>query len=147
MGTAREQLLSITTLTPPQSAKDMFLNVSTGAEHLFGDIILNPDKWANIAIPVEGKKVKEYLLDWIANETGHPAEDSVTVVKAFPATDTQSGSYLTFVPGVTNPASSSNFELVVTDNGKKEITGFLIKMKDYTGFYSGDLVFHWDTED
>lgn len=144
--TAGEQLVIYSTLDSPNTALDHFKNITFNAT-FDGDIILNSGKWANIAIPVEGKKVKEYFLDWIEQETGRPAQDSVLLVKSFPSTDSVSGKYLTFVPGVTNPLSSGNFDLVVTDNGIKEITGFLIKMKDYSSFYNGVLSFHWDRND
>ena len=117
------------------------------AEATSGSVILNNDEWMDIAIPVVGKKVKEYLLDWIEAETGRPAEDSVLVCKALPSTDTVSGTYKAFVPGVTNPSSSGNFDLVVTDDGVNEIVGFQIKMKDYKAFYDNDLVFSWNAFD
>lgn len=142
--TAKEWLLRYSTLPIGTTARNHFLSIN---QDMSGDIVLNPNKWANIAIPVEGKRVKEYLLDWIAAETGKPAEDSVEVVKAYPATATQSGRWLAFVPGVTNPANSGNFNLVMDDNGAREIVGFLIKIKDYTTFYDGTLVFHWDRND
>lgn len=122
----------------------------TGA--LEGSILLNNNKWMNISVPVKNKKIKEYFLDAVLSEvqTQTPSaqiQDIVEVVKAFPASDESVGSYLTFVPGVTNPLASGNFNLVTTDNGTEEINSFLCKMKDYSSLYSGVIEFSWTTED
>jgi hypothetical protein len=119
---------------------------------LEGSIRLNSNKWMNISVPVKGQKVKQYFLDNVLQivQTQTPSaqiQDIVEVVKAFPASDESVGAYLTFVPGVTNPLASGNFNLVTTDNGTEEINSFLCKMKDYSSLYSGTIEFSWSTGD
>ena len=143
--TVADKLLEMSTLSSGHTALEHFTHISTGS--LSGAITLNNNAYMEIAIPVKGKKVKEYFLDWIADETGHPIEDSVEFVKTFPANDNSTGRYLVFVPGVTKPENEGNFYLVGNDGDSEEINGFLCKMKDYKAFYDGDLVFTWNSAD
>jgi len=145
--TAQERMLALTGLTGAHSAEDHFMSITTGSGALSGSIRLDSNATMDIAIPVKGWKVKEYLLDWIANETGRAAEDSVRYCTARVANDASIGVTLAFVPGVTNPANDGNFLLVTADEGSEEITGFRIKMKDYSGFHADTLVFNWTTGD
>jgi hypothetical protein len=128
--------------------------VTTGGGNTFktGVIVLDNNKWMNIAIPVIGRKVKEYFVDVVLAEvqTQTPtavASDIFEVCKAFPASDESTSKFLVYVPDVTPAASAGNFNLVTTDGDYEEINGMLVKMKDYSGIYSGELEYRWTTED
>jgi len=108
-----------------------------------GTIRLEPNRYQMIAIPVEGVKVKEYFLDRLATITDRPVEEIVELVKSYPSSDASSSKYQVFAPGVTNPESSTNFELVQTDGNITEITPFLVSMKDFDGY----IDFTWTQDD
>lgn len=117
-----------------------------------GIITLDSNKWMNIAIPVKGYKVKEYFIDTILAEVqtqtpGAVASDIVEVAKAFPASDESSSKFLVYVPDITPTGAAGNFNLVTTDGANQEINGMLVKMKDYSGIYTGELTFSWTTGD
>lgn len=119
---------------------------------LSGSITLDSNKWMNLAIPVEGRKVKEYFVDAVLAivQTQSPAaiaSDIIEVVKAFPASDESVNKYLVYVPDITPAAAEGNFSLVATDGANKEINGFLCKMKDYSALYTGEIIFSWDGND
>lgn len=125
---------------------------STGGGDLSGTITLDNNKWMNLAVPVEGAKIKEYFVDVVlatvrTQSPGAQASDIIEVVKAFPASDESTSKFLVYVPDVTPAGAAGNFDLVATDGANKEINGFLCKMKDYSGLYSGELEFSWDSGD
>ncbi len=117
-----------------------------------GTISLDSNKWMNIAVPVKGRKIKEYFVDKVLEivrvETPTAtASDIFEVLKAFPASDESVSKYLVYVPDITPNTSPGNFNLVTTDGTKKEINGFLCKTKDYSNVYSSTLEFDWTTEE
>lgn len=149
---ASARLLELTALTGTQTARDHFMSITTGGGTLSGSITLDSGRWMNIAIPVEGRKVKEYFVDVVlalvqTQSPGAVASDIIEVCKAFPASDESISKYLVYVPDVTPAGAAGNFDLVATDGPNKEINGFLCKMKDYSGLYTGELVFDWNSVD
>jgi len=111
---------------------------SIGPESAVGTIKLQSNAWQMVAINRKAQ-VKEYFLDRLEQLTGSDVASLVEVVKAFPSSDDSKNKYQVFVPGVSNPASSSNFNLVTSDNGVDEINPFLVKTKEF----SGDIVLDW----
>jgi len=110
-----------------------------------GSIYLQKNAWMMLAVPKEGAKIYDDVIKPIEDEYGVDAKDIFEVFNAYPYTEGENGSkrkFLSFVPGVTNPAGSNNFNLIYKDtNGEKEITGFWCKTKDY----SGDVItYNWD---
>lgn len=118
-------------------------NSSDGNGHSSGTIVLRPNDVQIIAVPVKGQKIYEYFLQRIEDITGGVASDYIKLVKAYPSSDESVGKYLVFVPGLTNPASSTNFQLYTTDGVHKEINGFVCETKDF----SGTVEFTWDSAD
>jgi len=121
----------------------LFDTCGTGGGSCSGTIILQPNQFQNIAIPVEGVKVKEYFLDKVADIIGAEASTVIELVKAYGSNDVNSNKYQIYVPELTNPLSGTNFELVQTDGTAKEITAFRVKTKDFTG----TIEVPWDTAD
>ena len=108
-----------------------------------GTITLQPDRFQDIAIPVKGKKVKDYFLDAIADTIGSDVSDVIEFVKAFPSSDASDNKYLIYKPGVSEPEDEGNFELVQTDGDYTEITAFRVRTKEF----DGTIEFDWDTDD
>jgi len=113
-----------------------------------GRIHLQENAWQMIAINVEGVKVKEYLLDKLAEICDTDTENIVKRVSAYFGDENK---FTSFIPAVTDSESSKNFELVRTDASNdlevKEITAFWIKMLDYKTYYDDELIFEWDSAD
>lgn len=108
-----------------------------------GKIVLQPNRYQMVAIPVKGVKVKEYFLDKIEDIIGDDANTVIDVVKAYPSSDVSDNKYMVFKPNLTNPDSSTNFELIQTDGDYTEITSFYVVTKDFTD----DIVVPWDASD
>ena len=92
-----------------------------------GEIKLSSNTWQLIAIPREGAKVKEYFCDRLSSKYGASSSDMIEVCSAFFGDENKFRSY---IPGVTKASTSNNFPLVWDDDGRLEITGFWVKMKD-----------------
>lgn len=108
-----------------------------------GTIVLQPNRFQMIAIPVAGVKVKEYFLDKIAEIVGDDASTVIELVKAYPSSDASEKKYQVFIPDLTNPDSSTNFELMQTDGDITEITAFYVKTKEF----DGTIEYTWDSAD
>jgi hypothetical protein len=121
-----------------------------------GQIKLNNNVWQLISIPVKGKNINDYFLaevetrlNALATTAGHgqagslTAADAIEVVNAYPG---DLNSFLSFIPGVTNPASANNFNLVRNDGvNVDEVAGFWVKMKNYHQYTNSvDIIFDWD---
>jgi len=114
----------------------------TDSAGMSGSIYLQKNAWMMLACPIgTSAKIYEDFISVLENQTGLAAADMFEVFNAYPYIDGQNREFLSFVPGVTNPASKSNFNLIYEDtNGEKEITGFWVKTKDY----DGDVItFNW----
>ena len=102
-----------------------------------GSIYLQKNAWMMLAVPKENAKIYDDFILPIVTQSGIAQEDLFEVFNAYPYTEGPNGSqrqFLSFVPNVTNPASSNNFQLIYEDsNGEKEISGFWVKTKDYPG--------------
>jgi hypothetical protein len=110
-----------------------------------GSIYLQKNAWMMLAVPKEDANIYDDFIKKIEDQTGKDGNEIFEVFNAYPYTEGPNGSsrqFLSFVPGVTNPASSSNFQLIYEDsNGEKEITGFWCKTLDY----EGDVItYNWD---
>jgi len=108
-----------------------------------GVIILQPNRFQMVAIPVAGVKVKEYFLDKIAEIVDADASTVIEFVKAYGSNDTNEKKFQVFVPDLTNPDSSTNFELIQADGDAKEITAFYVRTKEF----EGTIEIPWDTAD
>jgi len=110
-----------------------------------GSIYLQKNAWMMLAVPKEDATIYDDFIKPIEDQTGMDANEIFEVFNAYPYTEGENGSsrqFLSFVAGVTNPASSNNFQLIYEDsNGEKEITGFWCKTLDY----DGDVItYNWD---
>jgi len=108
-------------------------------------------RWQLISIPVRGKNVKEYFIDWVdakikTYDNTKSVTDVIERVSSYPG---DLGKFLSFIPGVTPSASEGNFSLVRNDGVNiNEITGFWVKILDYKTITGGDdLIFPWDMID
>jgi len=108
-----------------------------------GTIILQPNRFQMVAIPVPGLKVKEYFLDKVAEIIGDDASTVIELVKSYPSSDVSEKKFQVFVPDLTNPDSSTNFELMQIDGDAKEITAFYVKTKEF----DGTIEVPWDFAD
>lgn len=125
-------------------------NVMSGV--MSGVITLDKSKFMSIAIPVKGRKIKEYFVDSVLSEVRKQtpsalASDIFEVLKTFPASDDSVSKFLIYVPDITPEDSQGNFYLISSDGNSKEINGITVKMKDYSSFYDKELKFNWTTED
>lgn len=111
-----------------------------------GTIVLQPNRFQAIAIPVTGRKVNEYFLDKIAETVGADANTVINLVKSYPSSDASEKKFQVFVPGLTNPDSSTNFELVQTDGVVTEITPFYVQTKEFPEGMD-TIEFTWDIAD
>ena len=112
-----------------------------GGDSLSGSILLQKDKWQLLAVPVKGNKIYENFIKVIEDKYSVDGGDIFEIFNAYPATNSQSSEFLSFVPNVTNPLSRHNFSLVITDaNDEHEVVGFWAKTKNYSG---DELVFDW----
>ena len=115
------------------------------AAGMSGSIYLQKNAWMMLAVPKENAKIYDDFILPIVTQSGIAQEDLFEVFNAYPYTEGPNGSqrqFLSFVPNVTNPASSNNFQLIYEDsNGEKEISGFWVKTKDYPG---NTITFNWD---
>ena len=98
-------------------------------ESLNGILRLQFGGFQLVALPVN-KKVSD-LVDLIASKTGLSETEVVKVCNAAPGTNTAVGNMYNYVPGITNKASSNNFDLIIQDADIKEITAFWIQMLDH----------------
>lgn len=105
-----------------------------------GSILLNPNVWQLIAIPIQSEKVYEYFVKQLEDKTGESEENIIEVCNCYFG---QEDKFRSYVPSVTNRLSSNNFPLSITDGIHSEITAFWVKMRDYTTFYNQDLIFEW----
>ena len=108
-----------------------------------GTILLQPNRFQDIAIPVKGKKVKEYFLDVIEQQIGKDVSTVIELVKAFPSSDASEKKYLIYKPGVSEPTDKGNFDLVQTDGAYTEITAFRVRTKSFTD----PIEYKWDSKD
>jgi len=120
-----------------------FTSCSSGSGSGAGKILIQPNRWQMIAVPVN-KKVKEYFCDRLESIAGKPIEDLVEVAKAFPSADVSHGMYLIYKPGLTNPANDGNFRMMATDGTVTEIVPFLLSTYD---FGDDPIEFTWDSAD
>lgn len=95
-----------------------------------------------VALPVN-KKVSD-LVDLIALKTNKLDSEVVEVCNAAPGLNTDVGIMYNYVPGFTNKLSTDNFDLIMSDSGIKEITGFWIQMKEHDTLSYIDI--EWDSE-
>jgi hypothetical protein len=92
------------------------------------------------AVPIDGK-IYEDFVQKIEDKYSVNGADIFEVFNAYPATDTQSSEFLSFIPGVTSTLTKHNFPLRMVDStNSDEIIGFWIKTKNYAG---DELVFDW----
>jgi len=128
---------------------------STGSGELSGqiklDVVANSINSQLIAIPVKGKKVKEYFLDWIDNkiksyDSSKDVSDVIEQVRALPE---GADDWLVYVPGVTPEDNEGNFNLVIDDgNNIFEVVAFEVRIKDYKGITGGDdIIYEWGSEE
>jgi len=121
-----------------------------GGGQATGRIRLNNNVWQLIAIPVQNKNVNDYFLSNIeaqlqTYDSNTDITDVIEVVNAYPG---HVDKFYSFVPGITNTASESNFPLTVDDGSIKEVTAFWVKMKDYYSITNNeDIIFEWDQAD
>jgi len=120
-----------------------FANCSLDGISGTGKVLIQPNRWQMVAVPVN-KKVKDYFCDRLGNIANQAPEDLIELVKSFPSSDESHGKYLIYVPGLTNPDSSGNFNLMTPDNNIKEINAFLLKTKD---FGTDPIEYTWDVSD
>ena len=107
---------------------------SSGSAGAHGTIVLQPNRFQDIAIPVTGKKVKEYFLGKVAKAAGvDDVSEVIELVKAYPSSDASDNKYLIFIPGKTKETNSGNFDLVQTDGDYREITAFRCLTKEFEG--------------
>lgn len=119
------------------------LKVPYNKDNLAGQILLQKDKWQLLSVPIEGK-IYEDLIVKIEDKYGVDGADIFESFNAYPATNSQSSEFLSFIPNVTNTLTKHNFDLIMTDlNGEKEVLGFWAKTKNYAG---DELVFDWSRE-
>ena len=140
MATASEKLLEYSTLTGTHTAREHFLSIQTGVGS--GSVKLERGVWQSIAIPVK-QKVYEYFLVRLAEKYNVNPEDMVEVVNTYRG---ELNKWLSFVPGVTSPASEHNFWLIHDDAGHDEVSGVQVKMKP-CDFLDEDPIFDWDSAD
>lgn len=138
-----ERLIELSTLDTG-TADELYRNITeVGTKLVSGTIRLQRGKWQLISIPLEGKFVKEYLIDRLALQEAQDASDLIEVVNTYRGTEDK---FFSYVVGVTADTSEGNFPLVYDDNGSKEIAGVWVKMKDYT-HTTEDLLLSWNMED
>lgn len=106
-----------------------------------GEIEIEPDRWQLITIPVmygywdnvnhqlihDGQtiaRIKNYLLDQIADIMGNPVQNYIRIVNTFIG---DNNFYYNYIPGVTNPLSVHNFPLVYLDGERVEYVAFWIR--------------------
>ena len=116
-------------------------NGSTGTGALKGTLRLQFGGFQLVALPVD-KKVSD-LVDLISAKTGLTDSDVVKVCNAAPGANGVVGSMYNYVPGVSNKASSNNFDLIMLDTDVKEITAFWIQMLDHPVLSYIDI--EWDS--
>ena len=116
-------------------------NGSTGTGALKGTLRLQFGGFQLVALPVD-KKVSD-LVDLISAKTGLTDSDVVKVCNAAPGANGVVGSMYNYVPGVSNKASSNNFDLIMVDTDVKEITAFWIQMLDHPVLSYIDI--EWDS--
>lgn len=108
-----------------------------------GKILLEKDKWQLLAVPTTGK-INENFVQYIEQKYSVTGSDIFEGFNAYPATDTQSSEFLSFIPGVTSPLTKHNFSFIMEDaNGEQEVLGFWCKTKNYAGDV---LIYDWSTE-
>jgi len=116
---------------------------SSGAGSSSGVIMLQPNMFQMIAIPVPGVKVKEYFLDRVAETIGADASTVIEYVGAYGANDVNAKKWQIFFPDYSNPENDTNFELVQADGDAAEITAIKVKMLDF----EEPIEFKWDSKD
>lgn len=109
-----------------------------GSDFTAGTIELQRGCWQIIAIPTSGK-VKDVFIDVIAKQEGVDASSLFEVVSAYPGSVNK---FLSYKPGLTLETSEHNFDLLINDNGSKEITGFWVKCNNWT-HRTDNIVFKW----
>lgn len=112
----------------------------TVSNYMTGTIELERGKWQLISIPEAGK-VKDIFLDRLATQEGVAASELFEVVSAYPGNIDY---FLTYIPGFTDDTSVHNFDLVIDDNGSKEITGFWVKCRNWQ-HKTGNIVYSWSS--
>ena len=139
------------------ATKGQISKISTGGspQPLSGTIQIEPLVWQQISIPVrygyfdtssgdivcDGTtiaRVKNYVMDQIEHVTGLSISSVIEVANTFRGDDNFFRSY---IPGITNPNSSNNFELAYDDSGNIEYAGFWIKSK-----HNQPIVITWRTQ-
>jgi len=140
MATAREMLLDYSSLTGSHPASEHFKNIDTGGEKdVSGTIILQRGKWQLIAIYKKDAKVKEDFVDVLAEQEDVNASDIIEICSCYRGDYDR---FMSYVPGVTSANGEGNFELIYADGDTDEISGFWVKMKEYT-HTDEDLKFDW----
>lgn len=124
---------SIITLTDPSKY------ASVNMDSLKGNILLQRGRWQLVTLPLVGKIKDKFLLE-LENQAGVPYGDLIEVVSAYPG---HINKFLSYIPGFTEDTDEENFDLIMDDNGNKEITAFWVKCKNWTHTNS-DILFNWD---
>lgn len=124
---------NLVTLTDP--SKYASINVDS----LRGTIKLQRGKWQLITLPIPGK-VRDIFLLKLESQTGVPYSELIEVVSTYPG---HLNRFLSYIPGHTQPEDDENFDLIMNDNGSKEITAFWVHCKNWT-HTEEDIIFTWD---
>lgn len=113
-----------------------------------GTILIQPSNAQLIAIPKENAKLYEDFIQSIEKKYNVNAADLFESCNAYPSTASQQNEFLSFIPGVTNPNSKHNFQLVMDDGSSKEILGFWVLSKDYIndGVLDEVIEYEWKIE-
>ena len=75
--------------------------------------------------------IQNYILDQIESVYGIQASEYISIANTYTG-DNQF--FYNYIPGVTNPLSTNNFNFVYDDNGNEEYVGFWIKSISETPF-------------
>jgi len=110
-----------------------------------GTILIQPKNAQMLAVPKENAKIYENFIQSIEAKYNVDAADLFESCNAYPSAGSQVNEFLSFIPGVTNPASKHNFKLVMDDGSSKEILGFWVLSKDYIndGILNEVIEYEW----
>jgi len=115
---------------------------SAGGGSCSGTIKIQNNAWQLIAIPRNVGNVKEYFVDRLATSYGVAPESLIDICNTYIGGE---GRFRSYIPGVTNAATSNNFPLIYDDGVNREITGFWVKTFDFTAATGHDaLLFSWE---
>ena len=118
-----------------------WLGLTTFSKTQKGAVIQIEKGWQLLSIPIKNgffdktkgvlvhntnilANIQNYILDQIEYLYNVKAEDYIMIANTYTG-DNQF--FYNYIPGVTNPLSSNNFNFVYDDNGNEEYVGFWIK--------------------